>query len=200
MYPRKVAWGRNRGRNPSYFPPRGLQRASSCLNGLRRLPPSSAASLPTQPPSSRPRSGLKCHRQPPPSSPGKDPRSCPAPPPHAPKPGAAPGCSQQRAPGLQNVASRARTRRKSPEKRGQEARPCLRLRGRARPALRKIKTSVPAIAGSSNMANRAIFTGAYLFWEDAGTDSTASFSSARRYAELGLSWLYLKASPPAHFS
>lgn len=41
----------------------------------------------------------------------------------------------------------------------------------------KNKESVPAITGFSNMANRAIFTGAYLFSEDAGTDSRVSFFS-----------------------
>lgn len=41
----------------------------------------------------------------------------------------------------------------------------------------KNKESVPAITGFSNMANHAIFTGAYLFSEDAGTDSRVSFFS-----------------------
>lgn len=41
----------------------------------------------------------------------------------------------------------------------------------------KNKESVPAITGFSNMANRAIFTGAYLFSEDAGMDSRVSFFS-----------------------
>lgn len=41
----------------------------------------------------------------------------------------------------------------------------------------KNKESLPAITGFSNMANHAIFTGAYLFSEDAGTDSRVSFFS-----------------------
>lgn len=41
----------------------------------------------------------------------------------------------------------------------------------------KNKASVPAITGFSNMANHAIFTGAYLFSEDAGMDSRVSFFS-----------------------
>lgn len=64
---------------------------------------------------------------------------------------------------------------------------------------RKNKESVLAITGFSNMANRAIFTGAYLFSEDAGMDSRVSFFSPG-YLRIGLNWLYLKASPPAHFS
>lgn len=41
----------------------------------------------------------------------------------------------------------------------------------------KNKESLPAITGFSNMANHAIFTGAYLFSEGAGTDSRVSFFS-----------------------
>lgn len=70
----------------------------------------------------------------------------------------------------------------------------------ARPAPRKIKTSVPVRAGWILKYGQScyFYRGVFILggrWDGFGS----LFSSARRCAEVGWSWLYLKASPPAHF-